>query len=121
VSASANQAVNAAVPDAQSARPNRSGTQLLELSGDISRHLIVTSTGQRFIVDSMLDPRRMAFGYGQTAVMLRTLRIAEHFKFQLLLRAPEVSIVSGELPAAGLRQALIALSSCVKQKQAPSR
>jgi len=96
----------------------RTGAQLLELSGDISGHAIVTSTGQRFAVDSMLDPRRMAFGYTQSALMLKKLRGTEFFKFQLLLRSPQVSMSSGDLPAAGLRDALIALSSCVKTRQA---
>ena len=97
---------------------NRTGAQLLELSGDISGHAIVTANGQRFAVDSMLDPRRMAFGYMQSALMLKTLRSSEFFKFQLLLRAPNVPISSGELPAAGLRDALVALSGCVKARQA---
>lgn len=97
---------------------SRTGAQLLELSGDISGHAIIVASGQRFAVDSMLDPRRMAFGYGQTAVMLKTLRSTEFFKFQLLLRAPNVGISSGELPATGLRDALVALSGCVKARQA---
>jgi hypothetical protein len=97
---------------------SRTGAQLLELSGDISGHAIIVADGQRFAVDSMLDPRRMAFGYGQTAVMLKTLRSTEFFKFQLLLRAPSVAINSGELPSAGLRDALVALSGCVKARQA---
>jgi len=108
------QALNAAGSGLQ----RRTGNQLLELSGDISGHAIVTSTGQRFAVDSMLDPRRMAFGYLQSALMLKTLRSTEFFKFQLLLRSPQVSISSGDLPAAGLRDALIALSSCVKTRHA---
>jgi len=96
----------------------RTGAQLLELSGDISGHAIVTATGQRFAVDSMLDPRRMAFGYTQTALMLKTLRSTEFFKFQLLLRAPKLTISSGDLPAKGLREALIALNNCVKTRHA---
>lgn len=108
------QAINSVASELQ----RRTGAQLLELSGDISGHAIVTAAGERFAVDSMLDPRRMAFGYMQTALMLKKLRGAESFKFQLLLRSPQVAISSGDLPAAGLREALIALSGCVKTRQA---
>jgi hypothetical protein len=97
--------------------PVTSRDSLLELSGNISQHALIAANGTRFIVDSMLDARRMAFGYRQTGVVLRALRAGPDFRFQLTLRSPGISLQSATLESAGLSDALVALSQCAKARQ----